>query len=237
MVAIFKRDFRSFFNSLLGYVYVGAFIFVMNLMFVMQSVLSGISSLAGVFSFMLVVLMFTTPILTMRSFSEEFKLKTDQLLLTSPVKLFDIVIGKFLAAISVFGFVMVLTLLWVLTINIYGTPNSAEILGNYFSMFCVAGFYIAVGIFISSLTENQLIAALGTLGTFVAMFLLDMATTSLAGALPSFMLRALQFISIFNRYGKITSGLLDIADIMFFVTGAFLFLFLSLRVLEKKRWS
>jgi ABC-2 type transport system permease protein len=239
MLAVFKRDFKAYFTSAIGYIYLGAYIFVLNLLFYLDNTLGGSSSLSEVFGFMLLVMMFVTPILTMRVFSEEYKQKTDQLLLTSPVKLSSVVLGKYLSSLMVFVCLLALTLLWPFTISIIGENNMAEVAGNYIGILCIGAAYIAMGVFISSLTENQVIAAVGSLGLFVALFLLEWMAISFyrSGALPMFVMRALRFISVFGRHGDITKGILALDDIVYFLSVTAVFLFLTVRGLEKRRWA
>lgn len=237
MGAIFKRDFRSYFTSPIGYAYVGAFVLVMNLYFYLANVASGYSDMSEVFSFMLVIMMFTTPVLTMRIFSEEFKQKTDQLLLTSPVKLWQIVAGKFFACLSVFGIVLAFTLIWPAIVTMFGVTNSALVLANYLALISVASVYISLGLFISSLTESQLVAAVGSLGLFIGIYLIDFAVSVLSGAAPAWLVNSLSFISIFSRFEVIKQGVFSLADIIFYISVTVIFLFLSVRILERKRWS
>ena len=237
MLAIFKRDFTAYFTSAIGYVYIGAYIFVLNLMFYLNNALGSSSSLSGLFSFMLLIMMFVTPILTMRVFSEDYKQKTDQLLYTVPVKMMSVVLGKFFSSLAVFGCLLVLTLLWPYTIFIYGTNNIAEVVGNYVGMLCIGAAYIAMGVFISSLTENQVIAAVGSLCLFIALYILEVVALMFytSGVLPVFVMRFFLFISIFGRYSEITNGLLSLDSIVFFLSVCAFFLFLTVRVLEKRR--
>jgi len=237
MLAIFKRDFTAYFTSAIGYIYLGAYILVLNLMFYAGNALGSSSSVSGLFNFMLMLLMFLTPILTMRVFSEEFKQKTDQLLFTAPISMTSIVIGKFLSSLSVYCCLLVLTLLWPLVISILGEVNTAEVLGNYLGIFCIGAAYISMGVFVSSLTENQVIAAVGSLCLFVALFLLEgvAAVFFSSGVLPVFVMRIFLFISIYGRYGEISRGLLSLDGIVFFLSVCSLFLFLTVQVLEKRR--
>jgi len=237
MLAIFKRDFAAYFTSAIGYIYLGSYILVLNLVFYLTNALGSTSSLSGLFSFMLLVMMFITPILTMRVFSEDFKQKTDQLLLTTPVRMSSIVIGKFLSSLAVFGCLLVLTLLWPFTISIFGENNTAEVIGNYAGMLCIGAAYISMGVFISATTENQVIAAVGALGLFVALYILEMVAMLFysSGALPVFVMRIFIFISIFGRYNEITGGLLSLDSIVFFLSVCAFFLFLTVRALEKRR--
>jgi len=237
MLAIFKRDFNAYFTSAIGYVYLGSYIFVLNLWFYLFNALGSSSSVAGVFNFMLTIMMFTTPILTMRVFSEEFKQKTEQLLFTTPVRTFSIVFGKFLSSFAVFICLLVLTLIWPFTISIFGTNNMAELVGNYVGILFIGAAYISMGIFISSLTENQVIAAVASLGLFVALWILELIGTMFyaTGVLPMYIMRILIFISIYGRYGEITRGLLSLDTIIFFISICAVFIFFTTRVLERRR--
>lgn len=234
MLAIFKRDLKSYFTSPLGYVFIAAFLAVMNVFFYLYNVYPAQSSLATVFNFMVYILIFVTPLLTMRLFSEEFKQKTDQLLLTSPVKISGIVIGKFLAALAIFAIALAVTLVYVVIIAAHGQPNVRELLANYLAIFCVASAFISIGVFISSLTENQLVSAVLTLAVFLVLYLVD---TSGFGAENAILNNILYSISLFVRYTTISNGVLTLSDIVFYISVAAVFLFATTRVIEKKRWS
>jgi len=238
MLAVFKRDFKAYFTSAIGYIYLGAYIFVLNLVFFLENALGGSASLTGVFGFMLLVMMFITPILTMRVFSEEFKQGTDQLMLTAPVKLPCVVMGKFLSSLSVFCCLLALSLLWPYAISLMGENNIAEVAGNYFGILCIGAAYIAMGVFISSLTENQVIAAVGSLGLFVSLYIFEIVATFFyrSGALPAAVMQVLRFISIFGRYSSISRGVLALDDIIFLLSVCASFLFLTIRRLERRRW-
>jgi ABC-2 type transport system permease protein len=237
MTAVLKRDFRAYFTSPIGYIYIGAYVFVLNLVFYLENGLNQSASLANVFSFMLIVMMFTTPILTMRVFSEEYKQRTDQLLLTTPVRTFDIVLGKFLSAQLVFMTLLALTFTWPLTIAILGENNAAEVFGNYAGIFFIGAAYIAMGIFISSLTENQVVAAVGSLGLFLSLFLVDTLSSFFftSGALPIWIMSILNYISIMGRFHSVTSGILALSDVIFFISVCALFLFLTARRWDRQR--
>lgn len=234
MLAIFKRDLKSYFTSPLGYVFIAAFLAVMNVFFYLYNVYPAQSSLSTVFNFMVYILIFVTPLLTMRLFSEEFKQKTDQLLLTSPVRISGIVVGKFLAALAIFAIALAVTLVYVVIIAAHGQPNIRELLANYLAMFCVASAFISIGVFISSLTENQLVSAVLTLAVFLVLYLVD---TSGFGADNAILNNIIYSISLFVRYTTISNGVLTLSDIVFYISVAAVFLFATTRVIEKKRWS
>jgi len=237
MYAIFKRDFIAYFTSAIGYIYIGAYIFVLNLLFYLNNALGSSSSVSGIFSFMLMVMMFITPILTMRVFSEEFKQKTDQLLLTTPVTTTSVVLGKFLSSMAVFGCLLGFTLMWPVAISIFGEVNLDEVVGNYIGIICLGAAYISMGVFISALTENQVIAAVGSLCLFIALYVLEIVAMMFynSGALPIFVMRIFLFISIYGRYNDITMGLLSLDSLIFFLSVCAVFLFLTVRVVEKRR--
>lgn len=234
MTAIFKRDFRAYFTSPVGYVFIAAFVFVMNLVFYITNMLTGTNQLNACYPIMLYALMVLAPVLTMRTFSEEYKQKTDQLLLTSPVKPIGIVMGKFLAAYMLFVIALALLLVQVIIISAVSTPNPAIIIGNYIALLAVGAVYIAIGCFVSSLTENQLVANIATLAINVFLFLMDYAYSLVN---MTWVKNILYWISIYRRYNTFYVGVFSVADFFFYVCAAAVFIFLTVRVLEKKRWS
>ena len=234
MLAIFKRDLRQYFTSPLGYVFIAAFVAVIDVYFYITNIANVSADLSPVFAFMLFILIFIVPFLTMRLFSEEFKQKTDQLLLTSPTGVWHMVLGKFLAALVVFSVGMVVSLVFVLIIATYGQPNVRALLANYVAIYCVASAFLAIGIFISSLTENQLISAVLTLAVLLGLYLIDYSGLGQSNRIIN---NFLYYISIFRRYASISRGVLAINDIIIYLSVAATFLFLTTRVIEKKRWS
>ena len=234
MLAIYKRDLRAYFSSPLGYVFIASFLIVTNLVFLLTNLLTGRNAIGTVYTVVLYILMVIVPILTMRTFSEDYKQRTDQLLLTSPVKASGIVMGKFLAAYTVYVIALVFTVIYVIVVAAVGDVNMASIFGNYIALLGVATVYIAIGCFISSLTENQLVSAIATLGVFAAIFLLDMAYNRVN---VDWIKTILYWVSIFRRYNTFYMGVFSVADFFYYLSIAAVFVFLTVRVLEKKRWS
>lgn len=233
MNAIRKRDLQGFFRSPLGYVYIGAFLAIMNLYFFAICVLSSSSDMGSVFSNMLIVFLFLMPILTMRLFSEEYKQGTDRLLLTAPVSVWEIVFGKFLAAVSVLLVALACTLPWIVIVAIFGTPAWASILGCYIAVLCAAAVFVAMGMFLSSLTESQLIAAVLSFALFLGLYVADMLSYSLdSSSLPGTLL---SWLSIFTRYDSFMSGQFSFGNLIYFLSLTGLFLYLTARVLERRR--
>ena len=233
MNAIRKRDLQGFFRSPLGYVYIGAFLAVMNLYFFATCVLSSSSDVSSVFSNMLIVFLFLMPILTMRLFSEDYKQGTDRLLLTAPISVWAIVGGKFLAAIGVLLRALLGTVPWLLIILLFGTPSWSAILGCYIAVLCAAAIFAAMGMFLSSLTESQLIAAVLSFALFLGLYVVDMLSYSMGidGLLGSI----LNWFSIFTRYDTFMSGQFSLGNLIYFLSLTGLFLYLTALVLERRR--
>ncbi len=234
MFAVFKRDFRATFTSPTGYVFCAIFLAATGLFFYLENITQSHNDLAGLFAFMLLVSMFTIPGLTMRLMSEEYKQKTDQLLFTAPIQSRHIVLGKFLSGLMVYVLLLIGTLLYPLVIAMTGNLAGTMLLGNYFALLCFGAAFISVGLFISTLTENQLVSFVGALGIFLALYLVDIFSTSTT---VIWVRTLVDWISMFRRFDAFTQGIFAFNDVVFYISVCALFLFLSNRVLEKKRWA
>lgn len=236
MWAIFKREVKSFFLTPIGYVYMGIFLFLSGLFFAFlllnpnQS--ANYTEVLGTMSF---TLLFATPILTMRLISEEKKSGTDQLLLTSPVSLSGIVVGKYLAALFVFISTLVVTLAFPLILSRFATLDLSVIFLGYIGYFLLGAAFIAIGLFISSITENQTVAAIISFCALLFLWVLEFLKMVID--LPEKGQRIFDWFLVLNRYGDFESGLLNVGSVIFFMSLALVFLFLTLRSVEKRRWS
>ena len=232
MTAIWKRDVHSFFHSPLGFVYLAAFFAIMNLYFFATCVMSQSSDLSAVFANMLVVLMFLMPLMTMRLFSEEYRQGTDRLLLTAPVSVWEIVLAKFLSAMTVIAAAMVGTIPWLIVIVIFGTPAWPSIIGTYVALLCASAVFAAIGAFLSALTESQLIAAVLSFAAFLGIYILDMLQYSLDSELLTTLFN---WLSIYSRYSTFTSGIFSLGNLVYFLTLTALFLYFTVRAVERRR--
>lgn len=234
MFAIFKRELKAYFTSPLGYVFLAIFYAFSGLFFYIFSLSVGSTDISSVFLMMFMVLMVFVPLLTMRLLSEDKKQKTDQLILTAPVSLLSIVMGKFLAAYAIFAIGVAVMPVYGFVMSTFATVSWLPIWGNTVGLLLLGGIFVSIGLFISSLTENQMIAAIG--GFFINLMILLMNT--LKSALPNgFLQDVLSSISVYSRYSEITSGIFSLSSMIFFVSVIFIFLFLTVRVLEKRRWA
>ena len=234
MFAIFKRELKAYFTSPLGYVFLAIFYAFSGLFFYIFSLSVGSTDISSVFLMMFIVLMVFVPLLTMRLLSEDKKQKTDQLILTAPVSLLSIVMGKFLAAYAICAIGVAVMPVYGFVMSTFATVSWLPIWGNTVGLLLLGGIFVSIGLFISSLTENQMIAAIG--GFFINLMILLMNT--LKSALPNgFLQDVLSSISVYSRYSEITSGIFSLSSLIFFVSVIFIFLFLTVRVLEKRRWA
>lgn len=231
MSCIIKKEFNHYFHCLTGYIYAGVFLLLAGFYFVMGNLVSQNGDIKTFFSSFNSVMMFLLPILTMRLFSEERKNRTDELLLTSPVPITGLVLGKFFATLLFFLAVLAVTLLYPLTLRILGAGAFMDTLGNYLGLVLMVGAFIAVGLFVSVLTENQVISAVITYSVLLLLYVLDTVeslSAGIAGTLAG-------FVSLRAHYEGFTYGIVDLADIVFYLSFTALFLFFSVFVLERRR--
>ena len=236
MLAIFKREMRSYFTSPVGYMFSAIFFAVSGFLFMLNTVQAGESSnYSAYFSILLFLFIVIIPLLTMKLISEETKMKTDQLIMTAPITLADIVLGKYFAALTMFGgSFLISSAIYYIPLAMYGNPNLALYSGCVLGIFLVGSAFISIGIFISSLTENQFISAFGTIGAII--FLLFVS--SLNSYINNEMIRNfLSGLSITNRYSYFAYGLFSYDSLIYFISLSAVFLFLTIRVFEKRRWS
>lgn len=233
MGAIFKREFKSYFTSPLGYVVLTVFaLFEGFFFYYLFSNSSG--DITVLFSFMMNIVMFLCPILTMRLMSEDKRLKVDQALLTAPVSLWGIVMGKFLAALAMFSLCFLLTLVNQLIFAIFVTPDWMIYIGNLLGMLLLGSSLIAIGIFISALTESQLVSAVVSFGVVLFIMLMDTIASAIKVEAISNVITTLSFNT---RYESFSNGVLDFSNLFYFVSITAVFLFLTVRMLQKKRWA
>jgi ABC-2 type transport system permease protein len=235
MFAIYKKEMRNYFTTPLGYVFMAVFLAVSGFLFAFSTYQSQTSDISGYFQLMIFGYIVIVPVLTMRSFAEERRSRTEQLLLTAPVSIWGMVFAKFLAAFTVFGGAFALSsFIYYIPLFMYGTPNTAIYFCCVFATLLAGAAFISMGVFISALTENQFIAAFGTM-TLMIPFLF---ASSLNGYINNELVRnILSGISITARYSSFSAGVFDWPALLYYISLCGTFLFLTVRVLEKRRWD
>ena len=233
MFAVLKRELSAYFSSPIGYIYLAVF-YVFSGYFFFGVLYSNTTSLSNVFNGMFTIIMLLIPILTMRLMSEDLKNKTDQALLTAPISLLSLVLGKFLSALIVYCLGVAITLVYAIVIATFAPPDWTVVFGNVLGMLLLGAALIAIGMFISALTENQVIAAVGGFAVGFSLILVK----SLASLISTEWLKKfVSGLSFMERYDEFTNGILDISNIFFFISICAVFVFFTVRVFEKRRWS
>lgn len=233
MTAIFRREFAAYFISPIGYVYLTAFYLLAGYQYAVL-LLSGSGDMAAEFAFLYTMVLLLSPVLTMRLLSEERRQRTDQLLFSAPVTLWGITGGKYFAAVAVYLLGIAVTLPQAAVLSAFAEVNWMLVAGNLAGMALVGMASIALCMFISAHTENQIIAAIGGFAAMLAVLSLN----SIAALIPFEPLRALlRGVSFYSRYYSLTMGIISVSDVFFFASFAGLFFFLTARALERRRWS
>lgn len=234
MGAILKRELSSYFNSAIAYVVMAVYFLFAGYFFYAICIQGNTSSLAYVYSNMFVIILFIIPIITMKTFAEEKRQKTDQALLTAPASLTEITLGKFLGAFVLFGISCCIFLVYALVISFFTTPDWAVIICTFLGILLLGAALIAINVFISSLTESVVIAAVSGMAVGLVIYFMNTISNNISIDWLTAIIDKIDFV---NYYTNFTYGLLNITDIVFFLSVTGLFLFFTVRVLEKRRWS
>ncbi len=234
MTAILKRELSSYFSSAIGYIVLAVFYLFAGIYFFSASLYRNSASLNNVFSNLFTVVAFLIPILTMRLISEDKKQKTDQALFTAPVRLSSIALGKYFAALILYVISISVTLLYAIVISFFVRPDWPVVLGNFLGLFLLGAALIAIGMFLSSLTENQVIAAVSGFAVAIFVIMMDFISSIIPVQFISNILRNISFTA---HYSDFTMGIFNLVDVFFFLSVSALFVFLTVRIFEKKRWS
>ena len=234
MVAILKRELSSYFNSAVAYVVMAVYFLFSGLFFSMICIENDTSSLSYVFGNMFIIILFIIPIITMKSFSEEKRQRTDQALLTSPTSLFEIVMGKFLGALILFAICSLIFVVYALVISFFTSPDWAVVLCTVLGLLLLGSALIAIDIFISVLTESMIISAVAGMGVGLLIYMLSNLSSNITVDWIATIVKKIDFLTYCTNF---TYGMLNLTDIIFFLSVTGLFLFFTARVLEKRRWS
>ncbi|MBW7996072.1 MAG: ABC transporter permease subunit [Candidatus Glassbacteria bacterium] len=240
---VYVRELRSYFTSPVAYVVMLFFLLLTGIFFMvfigdfnMASMNPGQygprnlnvtrSVVRPLLGNMCVIMLFVMPLITMKPFAEERKSGTAELLFTYPLSDLDLLLGKFLAAFSLFAAMLAATLVYPLFIEIYSEPEAGTLISGYLGLTLMSMSFIALGLFISSLTENQIIAAIATFGMLLIFWIIQWTGTS----------PILRHLSVLEHFNNFAEGLIDTRDVVYYLSFTLLWMFLTLRVLESKMW-
>ena len=233
MLAIWKRELQSYFYTPVGYVFMGVFLALSSVMFFLYILRQRSSDLLTFLGQMGYLWMLLTPVLTMRLLAEERQKRTDQLLLTSPVSLPGIVLGKYLAAVTVMLLTVALTGLFALIVAIYGRVYPGELMVGYLGFILQGCAFIAIDLFLSGCAANQVTAAVMAFGANFALWMLDMLESAMSAGLLA---DVLGFFSLYKRQEPFLMGQLSFASVGFDLSMAAAFLLLTIHALDSRRY-
>lgn len=223
MLPIVKKELKSYLLTPIGYIFIGLFILMFGVLFYVGIFKSRYLNFEYVFWDAVIILTFITPVLTMRMFSEERRNGTEQLLLTSPRSLFSVVLGKFIAALVIILLTLACTFVHLAILNYFGKPNFRIAIATLFGTFLLSMSYIAFGMFISSITENQIIACVLTAGLLLALMFLPNVN------------EIFYTFSLVNMFDKFTYGIIALDSIVYFLSFTILFILLTILILQRRK--
>jgi len=228
----FGRKLKAYFNSTIAYIVIVEFLIISGWFFASNVFLANVASLRIIFEVIPLLLIFFIPAVTMRLFSEEQKAGTIEILLTKPVNDIDIIVGKFLSAWILLGVALIPTIFYYLTITFVGKVDIGPVIGGYLGLLLMGGVYVSIGIFSSSLTENQVVAfIIGFLIIFI-LFMLD----KILPFVPGFVVPIFEYLSIDYHFSNIARGVIDTRDLIYYLSSGYLFILLTQVSLEKRKW-
>lgn len=234
ILAIFKKEFRSYFSSPIAYIFITAFLVFSGWLFFKGFFIIGQATMRPFFSILPWEFLFFVPAVTMRLWAEEKKLGTMELLMTLPLNDAEIVLGKFLAALLFLTITVVLTFTFPLTLYYLGQPDLGPILGGYLGALLMGAAYLSIGLFISSLTENQIIAFI--LSVFCCFALFIIGEPIVLTALPAWIAKIFAFLGLGAHFQSIGRGVIDSRDVIYYLSVIIFFLYLNTRSVESRKW-
>lgn len=231
MGAIFEKEFRQYSRSMMGAAFLAAFFALTGYYFVVGNLYSQNGDISTLLSSVLMMSMFLCPILTMRLFAEERKMRTDQMLLTEPVTLTSVVTGKFLACWCFYLCGSGIFLVDVVILAVYGCFQPLVTIGSLVGLWLASATFLAIGMYTSSLTENQLVAAVLTYGILLGLWLLDFLQSYLSNPV---LLGIIQYLSYREHFTELSSGIFSLPTLVYFLGSCLLFVMLTVLRLKKE---
>ncbi len=233
--AIFKRELKEYFNSAIAYICITVFLVLVNWLFFRGFFIEGQANLRQFFNLIPWIFLFFIPAITMRLWAEEKRLGTYEILMTLPVKDYEVVLGKFLASYMFLFITIALTIGIPITVAYLGDPDWGPIIGGYVGILLMGGVYLAIGLFCSSLTLNQIVAFIISITLAFVLFIIG--ENIVLFAIPNFLVPSFEYLGLANHFDNISSGVIDSRDIIYYLSLIFFFLYLNVRTLESRKWS
>ncbi|HHT9131197.1 MAG TPA: ABC transporter permease [Candidatus Tripitaka californicus] len=231
-ITIFKREMISYFYSPIAYIVIAVFLLSSGYFFARILALSQQATLMYSLANTQVILSILAPVITMRLLSEEVKSGTIEMLMTAPVTDFEVVFGKFLAALCLYLVMLAPTLLYVVFLGWVGDPDMGPIISSYIGLALMGAMFVSIGLLMSALTRNQIVAGVLGIVTLVILFYLGFAVSGTEG----WYVPVLQYVGTYDHWEPFTKGLVDTKDVIYYVSITVLCLFITIRTLESSKW-
>jgi len=230
---IFVKELRSFFNSAVAYIVILVYLVILGWFFTSNLFLAGQATLRTVFEMTPFLLLFFAPAMTMRLISEEKKSGTLELLATKPLREHEIIVGKFLAALALYFFTLLPTLVYFVTVSFIGDLDVGAVIGGYVGLLMVGAVFLAISLFGSSITENQVVAFIVSFLIVFALFMLDKVLIYL----PSSLATVFEYLSVDYHFSNVARGVIDTRDLIYYLSAVSFALFMGTIVLQKRKWA
>jgi ABC-2 type transport system permease protein len=287
MLPVLIKEFKAYFYTATGYVFMGVFLLICGIFFANYNLIPASPLYSNVLSSMTFIFLILVPVITMRLLAEEKHNKTDQLLLTSPLSIGEIVVGKYLASVALLLLTLIITTLFPFMLSFYGIIPAGEIAAVYIGFALLGAAFISVGVFVSSLTENQVVSAVASFGLLLFIWILDWIQQGLpvssnaglvfagilivsialivylstkdfiissfvfligaigvlifflkdAALFEGFIPKFFRWFSLLSRFNNFGMGIVDLSSVVYYITFSIAFIFLTIRIIEKRRWS
>ncbi len=231
MISVLKKELLSYMNSSFSLVFLGIFLFISGIVFSTYNLLGMRGDMNGMFGIFSQISIMVFPILTMKTFAEERSCKTEQLLITSRLSCWQIVLGKYFATVTLFLIALLGTLVYVVILLTYGNPNIGSIVGSYIGFLLLGSALIAVCLFVASFADSQIVAAIGSFGVLFVSVIIGALSKSVHIPLIQ---NLLTYMSITTMYQRVTRGVLSLEPLVYYFVVAVVFLFLTIKCLEKR---
>lgn len=229
---VFKKELLSFFNSPVAYIVVTVFLLIAGWLFFQQFFVVGLANLRPLFSVIPILFIFFAPAITMRLVAEERKTKTFSLLLTLPVSSTEIILGKFLAAWALLGVGLLLTVPYAVTVSSLAAIDWGPVVGGYLGALLMGAAYLSIGMFCTSLTSNQIVAFILGLGICFVFFVIDKVLVFIPERFTTFF----EYFSVDFHFHNIARGVLDLRDIVFYISFITAFITYSIHAIQREEW-
>lgn len=229
---IFKKELKSYFVSPLAYTVVAVFLFITGYFFYVILVNTRDASLRILFDNMGIIMLLISPVLTMHLLAEERKMGTDEFLFTAPVKSVEAVLGKYLASVCLFLFMMGLSLEYLVIVKKVGDPEMGPLYTGYLGLILLAAAYAAVGLFASSLSDNQMVSAMVGFGILLMFLIINWISSAVSSQA---VVRFLDSVSVLSHFESFKKGVIDTTDLFYFFAVIFVFLFAASKMVESRR--